>query len=999
MFKGETKLATNNIILLIAGIRQALTKRKILHHKYFLMNHIWRCAMSSNFKKYFIPLTILLIVVVKIFPQSRTTELFTKGWHFKFGDIKDGQNPSRDDSGWQLVDLPHDWSIEGLAQSEFESEDAPEFRIVNGQWKFKKGDDPLWKNPDLIDFTWQTVQLPSTWEKHSNYTNENVYGWYRRELIVPAELKGKDVFINVGKIDDADETFFNGVKVGGMGSFPPGYTTAWDIFRYYKVPHEIIHYGEKNIIAVRVFDGVQGGGIYDEGEKVIEGPFESTCPGGSGAGYINAGTGWYRKEFMLPEDLKNQHVFIEFDGVYMNSDVWLNGVHLGNRPYGYSSFQYELTKHLKFGGEKNVLAVRVNVEQPCSRWYSGAGIYRNVRLTVTNDVHIDHWGTYVTTPEISKDAAVARVETKILNQSSSIQQATLETNIFDTSGEKIASIKSFQNVDAGGKYIFEQSAKIPQPKLWSIENPVLYRVESKVIINGNIVDTYYTPFGIRSFEFTTDKGFFLNGKHVAIKGVCLHHDLGSLGAAVNKRAIERQLEIMKEMGCNAIRTSHNPPAPELLDLCDSMGFLVMDEAFDEWIRNKTLYGYGRFFDEWSEKDLTDMIHRDRNHPSIILWSIGNEIPEQDNDNAYEMSKRLVDICRREDPTRPVTSACNSPEAAVKSGFSKPLDVIGINYNLPAYQSYKEKAKLIGSETASALNTRGVYNLIQDGDSIIIMKELNNQCTSYDVSAPGWGNIAESTLKAVKDAPWVAGEFVWTGFDYIGEPTPFSWPSASSYFGIVDLCGFPKDRFYLYQSQWTDKPVVHIFPHWNWENFKGKEIPVWCYSNCESVELFLNGKSLGEKKLSDTKDLHLVWKVTYAPGILKAVAKNNGKIVGTDEIQTAGYPAKIILTPDRNEISADGTDLSYVRVEIVDNEGRLCPDADNLIKFQIEGDGTIAGVGNGDPISHEYFKASERKAFHGLALVILQSKNETGQIKLTAISEGLKESEVKIRTKK
>ena len=943
-------------------------------------------------------LAILFAISVNIYSQARTIELFTIEWRFNLGDIEDGQNPSLDDSHWRLLDLPHDWSIEGNTQSEMKKDEAPEFSIVKGQWKFKEGDNLLWKSPDLIDSSWQTVNLPLTWEQHSNYTEDNVFGWYRRELTVPVELKGKDIFINVGKIDDADETYFNGIKVGAMGSFPPNYITAWDLFRYYKVPHDIIHYGDKNSIAVRVFDGVQGGGIYNEGEKIIEGPFISTCPGGSGAGYLNAGIGWYRKTFKLSENNKDKHVFIEFDGVYMNSDVWINNIHIGSRPYGYSSFQIELTKHLKFGNENNVLAVRVNVQQPCSRWYSGAGIFRNVRLTVTNPVHIAHWGTYVTTPNVSESEANVRVETKIQNQSASFQQVTLETFIVDESGNKVAESSSAQKVEADRMNIFEQVVKIQKPKLWSLEKRNLYHVESKVYVNGILVDANETPFGIRTFEFTTENGFFLNGKHVRIKGVCLHHDLGCLGTAVNKRAIERELEIMKSIGCNAVRTSHNPPAPELLDLCDSMGFLVMDEAFDEWIRNKTSYGYGRFFNEWSERDLKDMIQRDKNHPSIILWSIGNEIPEQDNENAYEMSKRLVDICHREDPTRPVTSACNSPESAVKSGFSKPLDVFGINYSMPFYQTLKGKAKLVASETASAVSTRGEYNLVQDGDNLKILKELNNQCTSYDITSPSWGSGAELTLRAVKNAPWIAGEFMWTGFDYIGEPSPFSWPSVSSYFGIVDLCGFPKDRYYLYQSQWTDKPMVHILPHWNWQGFEGKEIPVWCYSNCESVELFLNGKSFGEKKFSDTKDMHLAWNVPYSLGTIKAVAKNNGKIICTDQVQTAGSPAKIILTPDRYEISADGKDLSYVKVEIVDQEGCVCPNADNLVKFNIKGEGSIAGVDNGNPVSHEYFKASERKAFHGLALVIIKSTDNTGEVKLQATSDGLKESEIKIKIK-
>jgi beta-galactosidase len=956
----------------------------------------------------FIQISITSLIIVSLITplngQSlgkrdlRKIQSFDLDWRFSAGEISGAEKPAYNDSSWLKVNVPHDWSIEGLGQSEEKVTDEMEFSVVRGEWKFNKGDDTLWKNPMFNDNSWQTVKLPATWEEHSNYTEDNVYGWFRRELTIPVDLQGKDIFINIGKIDDADETYFNGVKVGGMGSFPPNYVTAWDLYRHYKVPHNIIHYGGKNSIAVRVFDGVQGGGIYSDGTKIIEGIFESTSPAGSGGGYINAGTGWYRKVFKLPKNVQDKQVFIEFDGVYMNSDVWLNGVHLGNRPYGYSSFQYELTPYLKFGGEKNVLAVCVDVQQPCSRWYSGAGIYRHVRLTVTEPVHIAQWGIYVTTPEVSANEATVRVQTKIRNQSVSAQNLTLETVIVNDAGKKVASGSTVQSVNAEGDHTFEQSFKIPNPKLWSLEDPKLYHVKSKVQLNGKSVDLKDTPFGIRTFEFTIDKGFFLNGKHVPIRGVCDHHDLGSLGAAVIKRAIARQLEILKSMGCNALRTSHNPPDPELLDLCDRMGFLVMDEAFDEWKQSKTINGYGRFFNDWSERDLKDMIHRDRNHPSIILWSIGNEIPEQGSPDAYEMSKRLADFCHTEDPTRPVTSACNTVDDATKNSFTKPLDVVGINYQLPAYQKYRGKVKLIASETASAISTRGEYNLVRDGDSLTIVKELNNQCTSYDIIAPDWGNTAESTLRAIKDAPWVAGEFVWTGFDYIGEPTPFPWPSASSYFGIVDLCGFPKDRYYLYQSQWTDKPMVHILPHWNWQGFEGKNIPVWCYSNCESAELFLNGKSFGEKKFKETQDLHLEWNVPYTPGTLQVVAKNNGKIVCTNEVQTTGVPAKIVLTSDRNEINADGEDLSYVTVKVVDNKGRVCPNADNLVKFKIEGEGCIAGVGNGDAASHESFKANKRKAFHGLCQAIIQSKRNKGAIRLLAESEGLQAAEVFIQAK-
>ena len=951
----------------------------------------------SPFKQ--IPITSLVIAILLAgltndctgADKTRQCQSLDLNWRFCAGEIAGAERPEYNDASWLHVNVPHDWSIEGLAPTTTKVDDASEIPVVKGEWRFNKGDDLRWKDPEWNDVSWQSVKLPSTWEEHSNYTEDNVFGWFRRQLTIPADLQGKDIFINLGKIDDADETYFNGVKVGGLGQFPPHYVSAWDISRRYKVPHELVHYGAKNSIAVRVFDGVQGGGIYNDGTRVVEGQFESSSPGGSGAGYINAGTGWYRKEFRLPDSLQGKRVFVEFDGVYMDSDVWLNGVHLGNRPYGYSSFQYELTPHLKFGGERNLLAVRARVQQPCTRWYSGAGIYRHVRLIATDSVHIAQWGTSVTTPEVSEREATVRVETNILNQSTSAQMVRLDVVLMDDTGREIATSTAVQKLEADSTGVYDLIFKIPKPILWSLESPRLYHVQTTVHANDRSADACTTPFGIRTFEFTTDKGLFVNGKHVDVKGVCMHHDQGCLGSAVHTRSIERQLEILKSMGCNAIRTSHNPPAPELLDLCDRMGFLVMDEAFDEWKRDKTLYGYGRFFDGWSERDLTDMILRDRNHPSIVLWSIGNEIPEQDNADAYDMAKRLVDICHKNDPTRPVTSACNSPAEAERSGFSTPLDVFGVNYQMSYYQTLRGRARVIASETASAVSTRGEYNLIQDNGTPTIKNQFKNQCSSYD------DTTAESTLRAIKNSPWVAGQFVWTGFDYIGEPSPFPWPSVSSYFGIVDLCGFPKDRFYFYQSQWMNKPVVHLLPHWNWPGFEGKEIPVKCYSNCESVELFLNGKSLGEKRIKETKALHLEWMVPYAPGTLKAVARNNTKTVCTDEVHTTGTPAKIVLTPDRKEISADGVDLSYVTIKIVDKEGRVCPDADNLVRFIVDGEGIIAGVGNGNPISHEAFKAPERKAFHGLCLAVVQSKGKPGAVKLSATSEGLQSAQVVIQT--
>lgn len=729
----------------------------------------------------------------------------------------------------------------------------------------------------------------------------------------------------------------------------------------------------------------------------MDGPFDKKSPGGTSAGALNGGIGWYRKTFTLPEDSAAKCVELRFDGIYMDSEIWLNGESLGTQPYGYTSRHFDLTKKLKPG--KNLLAVRVNVQQPCSRWYSGSGIYRHVWLTLTDPLHVAPWGTYVTTPEVTDAVAQVGVRTQVRNDGAAAVKASLTTTVVDAAGKKVAEVQAAESIAAGAGHEFGQALKVESPRRWSTEDPYLYQVVSELRIGERLVDRYTTPLGIRTIQFTADNGFLLNGKRVQLKGVCQHHDLGCLGSAVHRRGIERQLEILKAMGCNAIRTSHNPPTPELLDLCDRMGMVVMDEIFDEWIIPKSgmKFGYKRFFDEWSERDLVAMIHRDRNHPSVILWSIGNEIKEQAAPQGGAMAQRLADITHREDPTRMVTSGVNKMGQAIANGFTKALDVIGMNYFTDQYHAQKGKL-LVAAETSSALSSRGEYGLELKPDGTVNMNmRPNNQCVSYDLDRPNWGCTAEESLLFIKNAPWVAGEFVWTGFDYIGEPTPYGWPSRSSYFGIIDLAGFPKDRYYLYQSQWTDKPVVHLLPHWNWKGFEGKEIPVWCFTNAESVELFLNGKSLGSKDFKDSKSLHLEWKVAYEPGVLKAVAKKGDKTF-TGEVRTAGEPAKLVVLPDRKQIAADGEDLSYVEVRVVDKDGNLCPNADTLVSFGLEGPGTVAGVDNGDPTSHEPFKATQRKAFHGLCLAVIKAGRAPGEIRLKASAAGLQAEPVTITTR-
>ncbi len=610
-----------------------------------------------------------------------------------------------------------------------------------------------------------------------------------------------------------------------------------------------------------MIEGVQGANPGD-----MDGPFDKGSPAGPGGAYMDGGIGWYRKTFTMPPADQGNSITLLFDGAYMNADVWLNGRRLGAHPYGFTSFYYDIGNALKYGAGQNVLAVKLDVQQPSCRWYSGAGIYRDVWLVEAAPVHVPVWGTYITTPQVTPESARVRVQTIVENDGALPQQATLTTFLLAQDGARAGAATQSLQIPANGRATFDQPINVATPQLWSPDSPILYRAMTVVAVGGKPVDSINTPFGIRTFVFTKDKGFFINGTHVPIQGVCDHHDLGALGAAVYPRGLQRQLEILKTMGCNAIRTSHNPPDPELLDLCDQMGFLVMDEAFDEWKLDKRKFGYGQFFDQWSQPDLLSMIDRDRNHPSIILWSIGNEVVEgvKGLPQAGPMAQRLVAICHNEDPTRPVTSACPNPSNAWKSGLARALNVFGINYSSAFYQTnspqsqanssgnpntYSGQLPMVASETQSQVDTRGEYGITLDatgGVQIAMEDTAITQVSSYDSFRPGWTSTPDESFLALEHAPWVAGEFVWTGFDYLGEPTPYKWPARSSYFGIIDLAGFPKDRYYQFKAHWTNQPVVHLLPHWTWPGFEGKAIPVHVYTNADSVELFLNGNSLGSK---------------------------------------------------------------------------------------------------------------------------------------------------------
>lgn len=741
----------------------------------------------------------------------------------------------------------------------------------------------------------------------------------------------------------------------------------------------------------------------------IEGEFSNDHPATPGSGALPGGIGWYRKTFTIPTSEKDRLIFIDFDGVYQNSEAWINGHYLGKRPNGYISFRYELTPYLKYGDERNVLAVKVdNSLQPNSRWYTGSGIYRNVWLVKTEKIHIDQWGTFITTPEVTEKSANISILIKVRNTSIQDKPIRLNTSLYNK-GKKVATAVSQRVVSKDSVTEISQQLTVNRPNLWSIEDPQLYKSIITIECDGVICDDYETTFGIRTFTFDSKKGFFLNDKPVKIKGVCNHHDLGCLGAAVNRRAIERQLEMLKEMGCNGIRTSHNPPAPELLDLCDEMGFVVIDEAFDIWKKKKSPFDYAMFWDEWHQRDLVDLIKRDRNHPSVFIWSIGNEVIEQwdqQDSSGIFIAGELAAIVNSQDNTRPITAACNDQNPlnpVIRSGV---LDLIGYNYSHDKFPDflriYPDKC-FIATETNSALATRGHYdmpsNLIRlwpkRWDRPFLEGNPDNTCSAYDNCCTPWGSTHEATWKIIKSHEFLSGMFIWTGFDYLGEPTPYGWPSRSSYFGIIDLAGFPKDAFYFYQSEWTDKPVLHIFPHWNWT--EGDSVDVWAYTNAAEVELFLNDVSMGIKR-KDTENLHLVWRLSFSPGTLKAVARTNGNEVLVQEVKTAGVPVKIALNADRTVISANGRDLSFITVKILDQNGTIVPGASNLVNFELKGEAFIAGVDNGCQTSHEPFKANYRKAFNGMCLVVVQSTEEPGNIVLKATSDGLDDSTIILRSK-
>jgi beta-galactosidase len=763
----------------------------------------------------------------------------------------------------------------------------------------------------------------------------------------------------------------------------------------------------------------------------IEGPFRQDLPANTGK-LPWPGIGWYRKHFRVDATDRGKRLFLDIDGAMAYAMVWLNGRFVGGWPYGYTSFRLDLTSGIQYGAE-NVIAVRLDNPPSSSRWYPGSGIYRNVWLVKTASIHVAQWGTCVTTPEVTGKTAKVNVVIVVDNQTAAEADVSADTDIYElgpgggTARRPVASAGAVSlKVRAGGTGSGLNQAIVESPRLWSPAQPDMYLAVTTLRSGGRIIDHYETTFGIRTIRFDPARGFILNGNRVPLNGVCDHHDLGALGTAINVRALQRQIMLLREMGANAIRTSHNPPAPELLDLCDRLGMVVMDEAFDCWRRGKTPNDYHRLFEDWHEKDLRALVRRDRNHPSVVLWSIGNEVAEQRTPQGPKIAAELAGIVHEEDATRPVTAACDAIEAGF-NGFQKALDVFGYNYKPMEYGRFRQanpSMPLLGSETSSCVSSRGEYFFPVSNDKKDGRADF--QVSSYDLYAPPWAWPPDTEWKGLDENPSVAGEFVWTGFDYLGEPTPYGGdsatmltftnpevrarmedelkrtgkilvPSRSSYFGILDLAGLKKDRFFIYQACWRpDLPMAHILPHWNWPERIGQVTPVHVYSSGDEVELFLNGKSLGRRKREPLQYRFRWDDVKYEPGELHAVAYRAQRRWAEDFVRTTGPAVRLVLQPDRTSISADGQDLSYITVTVADSAGIQVPRADNLVHFGLEGPGEIVAVDNGDATSHSSFQAHEVKAFNGLCVLIVRlQKGAAGSFIVTARAEGLVPSQAVI----
>ncbi|MBN1421200.1 MAG: DUF4982 domain-containing protein [Planctomycetes bacterium] len=928
-------------------------------------------------------------------PDDARTRLFDDDWRFLRGEAVGAEAADFDDAPWRPVDLPHDASIEDLPPATEPSQ--PRLLVAAGVWRFRKGDDARWREPALDDSDWQEVRLPAYWENHSDYTDRDAYGWYRRRIAVPEAMRGKDILIDLGKVDDVDETFVNGTKVGGSGAFPPDYRSAWTQSRRYTVPAGLLRGDGTDVVAVRVFDGDGNGGLYAEGTPTFRsGPFDAESEGGASSGFTIGGVAWYRKRFTLPENARGRRIRVLFDGVYMDARIWLNGVLVGEHPYGYTSFHLDLTPSARFGKEANVLAVRIDASGRHTRWYSGSGICRHAWLTVTDPVHVAPWGICVTTPEATPARAMVRARTTVANDGAGEREVRVAARIIDPDGREVASQASAHSIAAGATHEFDRTLAVPGPALWSPDSPALYRLVATVAVDGATVDEAETTFGIRTIAFGPETGFVLNGKPLELRGGCVHHDNGCLGACAFDRAESRRVELLKASGFNAIRTSHNPPSPAFLEACDRLGVLVVDEAFDCFTPGKNPQDYGRFFDEWWKRDIESMVLRDRNHPSVIIWSIGNEVPSQATAEGARQTRMLAEYVRPLDPTRPVTQAF-MPVGNWDDLFGAfdALDVVGYNYKEDRYRPDHEKRP---------------RQIIFSSESL--PKDLFRH----------WRSTIELS--------YVFGDFVWTAMDYLGEAgigeayiegrggTGLRWPWTVSNCGDLDLCGWKRPQSYYRDMVWDCGAKIACFVHrpladgekealswwgwpdvsesWTWPGEEGKPLDVHVYSVCPRARLSLNGRDLGAKDLGDAAQLQAVWRVPYEAGTLTAHGLDaGGNEIARWELRTAGPAARIRMTADRTILAADGQDLAFVSVEILDAKGILQPEADGLVRFRIDGPGSLAGAGNADPKSHESFQQPRRRAYRGRLLAVVRAGKREGTVRLAAEGDGLEPAAIDI----
>ncbi len=922
---------------------------------------------------------------------------FNDGWRFHRGEAPGAHKPSHDDSAWRRVDLPHDWSIEDIPAGGRK----PFLRYQSGTWKFRKGDQAAWKDPRLDDSAWQEILAPADWREHSKYRKKNAWGWYRRELELPRELEGKDFILDLGLIGEVSQAFLNGRSLGKTGSFPPAYKAPdwWNPLARYPVKAAWLKKDGPNVIALRVFSKMgtplyhcalgRGGMLAESFLGDPSGPFDAQSVSSWATGYAVGGRGWYRKAFKVPKSWKGRRLELVFDGVYMDSRVWFNGALVAAQPYGYSSFRAEL-KNPRWGAG-NVVSVQVRNDAFNSRWYSGSGIYRHVRLVAAAPLRIAHRGLSITTPQVHAAQATVQVAADILAPGAA--QVLVKATAFGPDGRRVAAASAEALIRGRGRV--EQSLRVEQPALWSPEEPKLHSLLVQVYHGGRLVDAWSGHFGIRSIAFSAGSGFLLNGRKTLLKGGCVHHDQGILGASAFDASEERKVRLMKENGFNAIRTSHNPPSSAFLDACDRLGMLVIDESFDMWQGKTNTHDYHRHHARWWKRDIAAMILRDRNHPSVLMWSTGNEIAQKQKKSVQLLSRLQAAYVRRLDPSRPVTEALsgNDKEWPGLDEYAKSHEVCGYNYMQRWYVRDHGRAP----------------------ERVMYQSESSSQ------------EIFESCM-AMQELPYVIGDFVWTGYDYIGEASigwySFNWEKGENrlwtlaYCGDLDLLGHPRAQNLYRRTLWQSGPrvsaVVHSpFPtfgprklgnwgyqdahaHWTWPGWEGRKLKVDLYTRCDKVVLLLNGRRIGSRKVGRGTKFMASFQVPYKPGALTALAYEGGRLAARCRLDTAGEPAALRLRPERPSLKSGGQDLAFIQAEVVDAKGRRVPHATHRLRVEVAGAGSLAGFGSANPLNIESFQDSSHPAFEGRALLAIRSLKSRGAVAVTARAPGLKPARLALK---